>query len=58
VKKPKVEDNSSIVKKQNQKMYRYRDLLKTLPKKELVELLEENEQEVPPGTETVRTEQA
>lgn len=53
-KKIKVE-SSSIVKEQNTKMYKYRDFLKTLPKKELQQLLIKNKQEVPPGTENVST---
>ena len=52
-KKVKV-DNSDVLKKQNKKMFQYRDFLKTLPKKELIELLVKNKQEVPTGTENVR----
>lgn len=53
-KKIKVE-NSSIIKEQNQQMYNYRDVLKTLPKKVLQQLLIKNKQEVPSGIENVST---
>jgi len=54
-KKPKVEKddiNKEMMKKQNKKMFYYRDLLKKhLSKKEMESLLEHNMQEVPAGEE-------
>lgn len=41
------------MKKQNKEMFYYRDQLKALPKKVLIELLEHNNQEIPSGSEQV-----
>lgn len=53
-KKPKKEDGG-IIRKQNEEIFRYRDQLKALPKKNLQTLLEYNDQHVPAGTESVIT---
>lgn len=48
-------NNEKEIKQQNKIMFKYRDQLKKyLNKKELQELLEANEQEIPSGIESVR----
>ncbi len=54
-KKSKMDDaTKEKLKKQMKKMYYYRDMLEKLDKKELVELLEYNDQEVPTGNDKVK----
>ena len=51
-KKIKTEEEE-LVRKQNKKMFKLRDQLKTLKKKELFYLLEHNDQYIPPGESNV-----
>lgn len=54
-KKPKLESNS-VIKRQNKLMFQYRDELSKIPqpRKNLLPLLEYNDQEIPVGVESVR----
>lgn len=57
IKKPKKEEPSpdeEAIKKQNDIMFKYRDKLKNLSKRELQDLLEHNSQKLPEGIERVR----
>ena len=55
VKKEEPGPDRAQLKKQSQLVFGIRDNLKKLDKRELQLLLEENEQEVPAGTERVRS---
>lgn len=50
---PEDAEEAKLMKKQNEELYAIKDKISSLEKKEMIELLERNHQEIPTGTSNV-----